>query len=320
MITTNVLDGLVFSIQNVKEGSFEDSGWIPGNNTIAANPIISINDRVAKIRPWNCQVVFTENTDYKNKEVVIVSSEQLNYQLLDDEDQDLGLDPSQFLTNNGFQSIVTDFDFYVYSNTVNDTLDLLVIDLNESGEYEKLQDKILVGTTYIDNSLGQELRLWNDTHFSLSFADEPSPGDIFGITYNSPFLEVDTLFVHTNAPDSISLNLHDEDMDNIKVVPNPYVGSNLMEQAFSNPNQSQERKIMFTHVPSSCIIKIFTISGVLVDEIEMDNTNCEKPDDCIAYWDLLSNEGLQVAAGMYIYHVQSKINDKYKIGKFAIIK
>ena len=109
-------------------------------------------------------------------------------------------------------------------------------------------------------------------------------------------------------------------MDNIKVVPNPYVGSNLMEEAFSNPNQSQERKIMFTHVPSECIIKIFTISGVLVDEIEMTDINCENPEDCIAYWDLLSNEGLQVAAGMYIYHVQSKINDKHKIGKFAIIK
>ena len=39
-----------------------------------------------------------------------------------------------------------------------------------------------------------------------------------------------------------------------------------------------------------------------------------------AYWDLLSNEGLEVAAGMYLYHVQSKINNKSKVGKFAIIK
>ncbi len=37
-------------------------------------------------------------------------------------------------------------------------------------------------------------------------------------------------------------------------------------------------------------------------------------------WDLLSNEGLEVAAGIYIYHVQSKINEKYALGKFAIVK
>ena len=71
---------------------------------------------------------------------------------------------------------------------------------------------------------------------------------------------------------------------------------------------------MFTHLPL-CTIKIFTVS-VLVDIININNGY----DDGIAYWDLLSNEGLQVAAGMYIYHVQSKITRKSKIGKFAIIK
>ena len=81
-----------------------------------------------------------------------------------------------------------------------------------------------------------------------------------------------------------------------------------MEEAFSTPNQSQERKIMFTHLPSMCTIKIFTVSGVLVDVINVNNGY----DDGIAYWDLLSNEGLQVAAGMYIYHVQSKITEKNK--------
>ena len=65
-----------------------------------------------------------------------------------------------------------------------------------------------------------------------------------------------------------------------------------------------------------CKIRIFTVSGVLVDEIIVDNSH----DDGKAYWDLLSNEGLDVAAGMYIYHVESKFSNKYKLGKFAIIK
>ncbi len=124
------------------------------------------------------------------------------------------------------------------------------------------------------------------------------------------------MLIHTNSPDSISVENHDLELDGIKVVPNPYVGTNLMEEAFSNPNQSQERKIMFTHLPALCTISIFTTSGVLVDRIEVDNDY----NDGKAYWDLLSNEGLEVAAGMYLYHVQSKINNKSKVGKFAIIK
>ena len=210
-----------------------------------------------------------------------------------------------------------DFDYYVYNEANNIYFDLLVVDVNESAAYEPLEDKILVGTSYEDEDfpiLGA--RLWEGTHFSLSFSEYPESGDIYSIRYNSPFLETDSLFIHTNAPDSVNIDMHNEEMSLIKVVPNPYVGTNLMEEAFSNPNQSQERKIMFTHLPAQCKISIFTVSGILVDEIEVNNDL----DDGMAYWDLLSNEGLEVAAGMYIYYVQSQINDQYKLGKFAIIK
>ena len=64
-----------------------------------------------------------------------------------------------------------------------------------------------------------------------------------------------------------------------------------------------------------CTIKIFTVSGVLVDVINVNNGY----DDGIAYWDLLSNEGLQVAAGMYIYHVQSKITEKVKLVSLQLL-
>ena len=43
-------------------------------------------------------------------------------------------------------------------------------------------------------------------------------------------------------------------------------------------------------------------------------------DDGVAYWDLLTNEGMEVAAGMYFYHVESNITGKEKVGKFAIVK
>ena len=183
------------------------------------------------------------------------------------------------------------------------------------GLFDILNDKILVGEAE-DGVVALPGLGWKGTHFSLEFNENPSPGDIYSINCSMPFLDTDQFFITTHAQGEIDITQHNHDMNKIKVVPNPYVGSNMMEEAFSSSNQSQERKIMFTHLPSKCKIKIFTVSGVLVDEIEVNNES----NDGKAYWDLTSNEGLEVAAGMYIYHVQSDINSKYKMGKFGIIK
>ena len=107
-------------------------------------------------------------------------------------------------------------------------------------------------------------------------------------------------------------------MDRIRVVPNPYVMTNLLEESIYNTDFNQRRKLMFTHLPAQCIIEIYTTSGILVDTIEVNNS----VDDGVAYWDLLTSESLEVAAGMYIYYVKSLVfnNGPEKIGKFAIIK
>jgi hypothetical protein len=73
---------------------------------------------------------------------------------------------------------------------------------------------------------------------------------------------------------------------------------------------------MFTHIPADCMIRIFTPTGLLVDEFQVNN----EADDGVAHWDLLSKEDLEVAAGMYVYQVKSNVTGKEKIGKFAVIK
>ncbi|MBI45498.1 MAG: hypothetical protein CMG66_04970 [Candidatus Marinimicrobia bacterium] len=321
IITTDVIDGLLFSIQNIEIGSFKSKAWLPTNSySGVSEPIISINNRMAKIKPWDCQIVFTnKNENIQTEEIFIYNAPPWNYYVLDEADQDISLNsnPNYLILNNGsVLSQQINIDFYI-ENTINNTLlDVLILDMNNTNAYEPLEDKILVGSTYLDNSTGLDYKFWSGTHFSISFNEYPEPGDIYGITYNSPFLSTDSLFINTQVPDSISITKHDIEINDIKVVPNPYVGTNLMEEAFSNPNQSQERKIMFTHLPHECTIKIFTTSGVLVDIIEVNNNF----DNGMAYWDLLSNEGLEVAAGMYLYHVESKTNNKTKLGKFAILK
>ena len=90
----------------------------------------------------------------------------------------------------------------------------------------------------------------------------------------------------------------------------------MMEPSVRNIYLNQRRRLMFTHIPAQCTIKIFTISGYLVDEIEVNN----EPSNGIAHWDLLTREGLEVAAGIYVYHLKSTSTGKEKMGKFAVVK
>jgi hypothetical protein len=40
----------------------------------------------------------------------------------------------------------------------------------------------------------------------------------------------------------------------------------------------------------------------------------------IIHWDMLSKEGLEIAAGIYVFHVKNELTGEEKIGKFAVIK
>lgn len=72
---------------------------------------------------------------------------------------------------------------------------------------------------------------------------------------------------------------------------------------------------MFTHIPAQCEINIFSASGIHVDEIIVEN----QPSDGSVHWDLISKEGLDVAAGIYIYMVETDTGEAHH-GKFAVIK
>jgi hypothetical protein len=125
-------------------------------------------------------------------------------------------------------------------------------------------------------------------------------------------------------------------MDEIKVVPNPYVATNVMETAVANRQLNQRRRLMFTHIPEKCTIKIFSAAGILVDEIHapedglvsFTTTNKQTGDtedlgltpNGIIHWDMLSKEGLEIAAGIYVFHVKNELTGEEKIGKFAVIK
>jgi hypothetical protein len=139
---------------------------------------------------------------------------------------------------------------------------------------------------------------------------------VYQINFNRPLFVTDSLLFKVKPAQAMDTGALQQGLDKVKVVPNPYIATNAMEPAVSNIYLNQRRRIMFTHVPAICTIKIFTISGVLVDELKVANS----AEEGVVHWDLLSQEGLEVAGGMYFYHLKVEATGEEKLGKFAIIK
>jgi hypothetical protein len=142
----------------------------------------------------------------------------------------------------------------------------------------------------------------------------PRSGDSIVLNLKKPFLSSD-IFRFVARKDKIDSEQAKSDLDNIKVVPNPYVASATWEP--KNPYNSGRgpRSLHFTHLPPKCTIRIFTINGELVDTIEHDSAFS----DGSAEWKMLTKDNLSISYGVYVYQVDAP-GVGAKIGKFAVIK
>jgi hypothetical protein len=119
----------------------------------------------------------------------------------------------------------------------------------------------------------------------------------------------------TGAPTGVVPLVYYEDenqttnIDEVKVVPNPYLGTAIWEQQYHD-------KIMFINLPPTCKISIFTLTGDLIREIYHDE-NSDFAGTDREPWDLISRNDQSVSSGLYLYVVETE-NDK-KIGKFVIL-
>jgi len=240
------------------------------------------------------------------------------------------------------------FPFVVINQSLTDPsgnpliMDMLVHDMPDTGDtlngsFELDNDRILVGAPGTDGR-------WAGTAFVISFpgfeeSSLPQSGDQYLVSFNRPFFATDTIKFTVHKQDSLDADSLREKMKEIMVVPNPYIATNMMEssEVVGNRFINQGRRLMFTNVPAQSTIKIFTVSGVFVDEIHVDYVNPppdahkldplnyqlgdpSTPDRGVIHWDMLTREGLEIAAGMYIFHVKSEVTGDEAMGKFAVIK
>jgi hypothetical protein len=97
----------------------------------------------------------------------------------------------------------------------------------------------------------------------------------------------------------------------VKVVPNPYKGSADWEEWTGSGYRLG--RVYFMNLPAKCTIRIYTVSGDLVKTLEHNDVEFGAEP-----WDLTGNSDVQIASGIYFYHIDAPgIGEK--VGKFAVL-
>jgi hypothetical protein len=105
----------------------------------------------------------------------------------------------------------------------------------------------------------------------------------------------------------------------VVVYPNPYrIDGNYSDNKYEEGG-TYGKRIRFANLPPRCTIRIYTLDGDLVKEIDHEK-DAHALDATVGEWDLISRNTQAVVSGIYIFSVQDKDTGDNQVGKFVIIK
>lgn len=108
-------------------------------------------------------------------------------------------------------------------------------------------------------------------------------------------------------------NITDSYLDQIMVVPNPYI---VTHQGVKSPYDS---KLYFTKLPNKCTIDIYTVTGDLVQSISHDIANAENSNEAsVEVWNLLTKNG-QRAQSQTLVAIISTPDGSQTVKTFSIV-
>ncbi|MFH1010018.1 MAG: hypothetical protein V1784_02130, partial [bacterium] len=139
----------------------------------------------------------------------------------------------------------------------------------------------------------------------------PRPGDTLRIRLYQDFTSADRYGYSVAGPkiEAAEVQLH-----RVRVYPNPYLATSTQEPANPYSSGRGPRHVTFIHLPRECTIRVYTVRGELVQTIH----HSTSIDDGTEEWNLRTKDGLDVAYGVYIYHIESDWGET--TGKLALIK
>jgi hypothetical protein len=144
------------------------------------------------------------------------------------------------------------------------------------------------------------------------------------VRYVRPF-NLNTILRITANPVTFGAQLTQDDMDRIRVVPNPYIVASTFDEV--DAGRQATSRVRFTGVPPEGVLRIYSVSGQLIQQIDwtaddLTNIGLGQPNGDLP-WNLRSREGLEVGAGLYLYVITAKgsnANGQVARGKFVIIR
>ena len=94
----------------------------------------------------------------------------------------------------------------------------------------------------------------------------------------------------------------------VHTVPDPYYVTNSLEQT------ANSKVLRFVNLPSQCIVRIYSASGVLVNVLSLNDAGAGGE----LVWNLRNRNNQFVASGVYFYHVEAA-DGKTKVGRFTVV-
>ncbi len=173
---------------------------------------------------------------------------------------------------------------------------------------EELTDGEVLPTFYLQNAAIEDTTFINEHGHALGAGDTLYLYPDFGFNSNDRF----RFSTYSHQVDNQEAK---DELENIKVVPNPYVVTAAWEPRNPYSSGRGDRSLHFIHLPPKCTIRVYSIDGKLIQRIEHD-TNIA---DGSAEWDMLSKDQMEISYGLYIYHVEAPEIGEH-IGRFLVIK
>jgi hypothetical protein len=138
---------------------------------------------------------------------------------------------------------------------------------------------------------------------------EVDSGDVLRFTFANPADTNDVYTFTTAKPIRSNPSVGAEALEKIRVVPNPYYAYSVYER------DQFDRQVRFLGLPDKFTMRIFNLAG---DMVRMLDENDKISGQSWMPWNLMTDEGLPVASGVYVWYLESEFGTKY--GKMAIIQ
>jgi hypothetical protein len=121
-----------------------------------------------------------------------------------------------------------------------------------------------------------------------------------------PFSAVGASFQLSFTTTHTTVAARTRDLRSVHTVPDPYYVTNALEAT------SDQKIIKFVNLPDKAIIRIYSVSGVLVRVLEH-NTSISNEE----IWDVRNRNGQFVASGVYFWHIEA--GDARRVGRMTVV-